>query len=83
MLGEISSGQFAEWLAFARLEPFGEERDDLRMGIIASTIANVNREKGKKPYSPRDFMPNFEPENEEAKIQKMIESLRQSLGKKR
>jgi flagellar basal body rod protein FlgC len=83
MLGEISSRDFAEWMAYARLEPFGEERDDLRMGIIASTIANVNRDKGKKPYSPRDFMPSFEQEDDETKIQKMMESLRLSLGGKR
>jgi hypothetical protein len=32
----------------------------LRSGIIASTIANVNRGKGKSPYKPEDFMPKFD-----------------------
>ena len=57
--------QFAEWMSYATLEPFGEERADLRMGIIASTIANANRGKNQKPYGPKDFMPSFEEETEE------------------
>ena len=54
----ISSQEFTEWMAFARLHPFGEWRADLRAGIVASTIANVNRGKG-KAYKPSDFMPDF------------------------
>ena len=83
MLGEMTSAQFAEWLAYSRLEPGGEERDDLRMGVLASMIANMFREKGKKPAQPTDFILNFEPENEEAKVQRMLESLRRGLGGKR
>lgn len=43
------------------MEPFGEERADLRAGIIASTIANANRDpkRRRKPYKPEDFMPKF------------------------
>jgi len=33
------------------------ERDDFRAGIVASVIANVNRGKGAKPFTPQDFMP--------------------------
>lgn len=46
-------------MVFAQFEPWGESRADLRAGIIASTIANVNRRKGKKAYKPVDFMPKF------------------------
>ena len=83
MLSEITSRQFAEWLAYSRLEPWGEDRDDLRTGIVASVIANSNRGKGKKPYKPQDFMPDFEPEDEAAAIERIRESLRKSLGGKR
>lgn len=44
-------------MAFYRLEPFELERADLHAGIVASTIANVNRQEGQEPYSPLDFMP--------------------------
>ncbi len=51
-------------MAYYALEPFGEERADLQAGIIASTIANVNRDpkKRRRPYKPQDFMPKFDAE---------------------
>ena len=48
-----------QWLAYDQLEPIGETRADLRAGIIASTIANVQRSKGAAAYKPGDFMPKF------------------------
>jgi hypothetical protein len=57
----MSSLEFAEWMAYAGLEPFGEERADLRAGIIAATIANVHRPGERDPYTPTDFMPCFGP----------------------
>ena len=83
MLSEITSAQFAEWMAYSRVEPWGEERADLRAGIVASTIANVNRGKDKKPYKPQQFMPDFEPVDEATRVQRMLESVRRSLGGKR
>ena len=57
---EIDAREFATWMAYARVEPFGEERADLRAGIVAATIANANRGKGIKAFEPADFMPTFE-----------------------
>lgn len=58
----MSSKEFAEWMAYAQIEPFGDERADLRMAILASLIANVNRDPKKRstPYEVSDFMPRFE-----------------------
>jgi len=55
----MSYRQFKEWYIYNAIEPIiGEERADLRAGIIASTIANVNRsKKNQKSYKPKDFMP--------------------------
>lgn len=53
----MSAGEFHDWLVYYAQEPFGEDRADLRAGIVASTIANVHRGKGGKAFSPRDFMP--------------------------
>lgn len=83
MLGEISSRQFAEWMAYARLEPWGEERADLRAGIVASTIANANRGKGQKPYKPQQFMPSFEPETEEESAARLLARAMAALGGRR
>ena len=57
---EIDSREFAEWLAFDRVEPQGEFRADLRAGIIAAVIANVNRGRGTPAFKPADFMPDFD-----------------------
>ena len=56
----MSAREFAEWMAYAKLEPFGEERADLRAGIISSVIAAVNTPKGKRRPKPSDVMPQFE-----------------------
>lgn len=53
----ISSAEFAEWMAYYHLEPFGFHANFLQAGIIASTIANANRKKGAKPFKPNDFIP--------------------------
>lgn len=34
------------------------EMDDFRMAYVISTIVNVNRKKGKKAMTPKDFMPS-------------------------
>lgn len=55
----ISSRDFAEYWAHFELEPWGLEREDLRAGIVASTIANANRnaKKHPKPYTADQFTP--------------------------
>ena len=49
-----------EWLAYARLEPFGEERADFRAGQVCATVANFAGKalrEGAEPLAPADFMP--------------------------
>ena len=49
-------------MAYYNIEPWGTEPEDLRTGIIAATIANVNRDpqKQRKPFAPKDFMPAWD-----------------------
>lgn len=46
-------------IEFYEIEPFGSQIEDLRMGMVASTIANVNRNAAVKPepFHPMDFAP--------------------------
>lgn len=61
MLARMTSRELTEWMAFYQLEPFGPERGDLQAGIVASTVANVNRDPKKtKAFKPEDFLPTFE-----------------------
>lgn len=61
MLAEVDGRQLTEWQAYAQIEPFGEERSDLRAAIVAWTMAEVYRdpEKQKEPYPLEAFMPKF------------------------
>ena len=59
MLRGMTCRQWSEWKEYASLEPFGEERADLRMGILASLVANIVRKRGHAPMRPQQFMPRF------------------------
>jgi hypothetical protein len=50
--------ELIEWMAYARVEPFGFDVDNYRMGAVASTVANVApRPRGAKAMKPSDFYP--------------------------
>lgn len=59
-----------EWQVLYDLDPWGEERADLRSGTIAAAAANAGRMAAQamgaklagEPFRPRDFMPAAEPE---------------------
>ena len=58
MLAEMSTVELGTWLALYGIDPWGEERADLRAGIIASQLWNVHGNKS----VPADFMPYAERE---------------------
>lgn len=58
MAAELTWPQLREWMAFYQMDPWGGERADLQAAIIASTMANLWRQKG-KPFQVGDFMPTF------------------------
>ena len=60
--------EFGEWIAYAHVSPWGEQRADLRSAIVASVIANVNRDSRRRPapFKPADFMPFDEGPGEDA-----------------
>lgn len=45
-----------QWVAYAELEPWGEERADVRAGIIAATVYSLLRPRGARAMTVRDFM---------------------------
>ncbi|MEM4234433.1 MAG: DUF4035 domain-containing protein [Candidatus Methanomethylicaceae archaeon] len=58
-LADMPWSELAVWLAYSNIEPFGEQRADLRSAIVSAVIANCHRASGVAPYSPSDFMPVF------------------------
>lgn len=57
LLAVIDSAELTEWMAYDRLDPFGESRADLRAGIVAAAAANHGYVRLEKPYQPSHFMP--------------------------
>jgi len=58
MMARMDAVELAEWRAFYNIDPFDQRRRDLQGAIVASTIYNMLRRKGKaKPAA--DFMPDF------------------------
>ncbi|MET3431434.1 hypothetical protein ABIC71_000912 [Herbaspirillum seropedicae] len=55
---EISSKEFAGWLAFYQLEPFGDLVADRRHAVAVQTFANAHRDPKHKPepYQEHDFI---------------------------
>lgn len=62
MLSRIPSRILSEWMAYYSLEPFGQERDNMHAGLVASAVYNVNRDpkRQRKPFQPADFMLEFD-----------------------
>jgi len=63
MLRGMSGLQLVEWMEYARLEPFGEERADARDAIQTAALGNImiklwTGEDGE--LEAKDFMPQFE-----------------------
>jgi len=61
----MSSREFAEWMAFARVEPIGQAREDYRLAYLMAFLANVatahsRKNKGKtQVFKTQDFLSDF------------------------
>jgi hypothetical protein len=73
-------------MAYYRMDPFGEERADLRAGLIASVLVNLKKRKGDTPSRPQDFMLKFGIEKNEQRrpedIYSMVRTWAQIAGAK-
>lgn len=60
--------QLGLWIQYYRLEPFGEERSDYRVGTLTALTANINRDPKQhaQPFTPYDFMPYLRRPSEDA-----------------
>ena len=59
MLAGMSSADFAGWVAFYELEPWGAVIEDHRAGVLASTVANYagRHLPDGKSLAPAEFFP--------------------------
>ena len=70
---EIDSREFAEWIAFDRIQPIGPDRQDVLAGTIAATVANCAMGRRHGPaYQWQDFAPKWGGDRQRAKEQANI-----------
>ena len=62
MMERMSSTEFSTWMAKYNISPFGAVRDDLRAGMIASPLINIQLAKGETRTKPGDWILDKEPE---------------------
>lgn len=55
----MTSWEFSHWVALYQMDPWGEERADLRNAMVCATLANIHRGKGSKRVTIGDYMPRF------------------------
>lgn len=72
---KLSSAELTYWIEHYRMEPFGQMRDNLHAGLIASTIANSNRRKGSAPITPDDFMLKSKKQKQQSSVDAFVEFL--------
>lgn len=52
----MSAYELAQWQLYDQLFPFGDERDDWRMGMLGAILINANRKRGTPATKPADLM---------------------------
>jgi len=82
MLAGMSTRTFRNWQIFYSIEPFGENRAELRHGQQMALAANINRDTKRRPepYNALEFMnyveqppePELTPEEAFARIDREI-----------
>ena len=82
MLERMSSYELSEWMAFYLLEPFGIEAEYVGHAITASTVANMNRPKGRKAYTVEEFIPRKKKKQSMDDMKQIAELMTIGLGGK-
>jgi hypothetical protein len=62
LLASIDGEELTDWLAYYQVEPWDETRADLRNALLMALVANINRRKGARAFSPTEFMLDFDRE---------------------
>jgi len=81
MIARMSAREFADWMAFFRLEGF-EADADRRHAENMALHANINRntKKHPKPYAAADFLPRRKPEPLRQKIESKMRAYQALRG---
>ena len=83
LLRTHSSEELTEWMAYENVAgPIGPERFDVLNAILAATVANTARAKGRKA-EPKDFIPEWDQNTPGMGVEEMLaaaKAMNRSLG---
>ena len=84
MLRRMSSSEFSEWKAYYGRHPWGEEREDMRAGMIAAPLLSCWSKRSFKPSEwVMDFTNDDEVVQDSDNMRAMLEGLTKSMKGKR
>jgi hypothetical protein len=75
----LTHRDYLDWQALYRVDPWGEDRADLRAGIIASAAISPYAKKGQTPR-PVDFMPYAKPPGPRRQTAEQIKQIATSIA---
>jgi hypothetical protein len=78
LLDVLTAQQWAEWVEFYGLEPWGPAVDDTRHGVLCATLLAPHLPRGAKA-DPRDFMFR-RPEEREMTPEETVAFFKSALG---
>jgi hypothetical protein len=74
--------EFDEWMTFYRIEPWGSAIEDLRIGILASAVANYSG-RVEKTRTPADMVPWIEKPESAKPMRQLQEEVRGFLAERK
>lgn len=77
LLRGLTSRQFAEWIAYYNLHPFGHDRVEMMVAKTAAALWNQQRGKNADPITAEDFMPK---QVEQQSVEEIKQALRRHIG---
>ena len=80
MLAALDSRELSEWQAFFRLEPWGDERADLRTAQLCCIVANALSGPGDRALELIDFMPYSDPGPKEQPVKTQVALMKSIAG---
>jgi hypothetical protein len=75
----LTSKQLSDWEVFYAIEPFGEEADYYRTGLLCANLINIKLKKDAKHLTPHDFMPSLY-EGERSLKKQTVDDMQQLLS---
>ena len=75
LLPYLSAGQLLDWQRYAEQYGVSIARDDIHWGMLLSMFFNANRGEGSQPKPATDFMPYYEPVEQEEEPEQFAQQI--------